>query len=112
MKLWLDAQLPPSLADWIANRFRIEVRAVRDLNLLTASDEGIFVAARTANVVVMSKDIDFVRLVEQRGTPPQLIWLTCGNTSNSSLRRILETTLENALKLLQDGDEIVEIGEA
>jgi predicted nuclease of predicted toxin-antitoxin system len=111
MKLWLDAKLPPSLSTWIASRFNVEVHSARDLNLLAAKDEEILLAARKERAIVVSKDVDFVRLVEQRGSPPQLIWITCGNSSNSNLRRIFESTLEDALKILHAGDEIVEIGE-
>lgn len=84
---------------------------MRDLNLLAARDEEIFLAARKEQAVLVSKDIDFVRLVEQKGTPPQLIWITCGNTSNSNLRRIFESTLEDALRIICAGDDLVEIGE-
>ena len=84
---------------------------MRDLNLLAAKDEEIFIAARKEKVVLISKDIDFVRLIEQKGTPPQLIWITCGNTSNNNLRRIFESTLEDALRIIRAGDDIVEIGE-
>jgi predicted nuclease of predicted toxin-antitoxin system len=111
MKLWLDAQISPSLAVWIVNRFQLEAQSVRDLKLLTATDEEIFIAARRERAIIISKDFDFVRLVEQRGPPPQLIWLTCGNTSNTNLRRILESTLENAIQILISGDDIVEIAE-
>ena len=111
MKLWLDAQLPPSISVWIASRFKVEAYPVRDLNLLAAKDEEIFIAARKEKVVLISKDIDFVRLIEQKGTPPQLIWITCGNTSNNNLRRIFESTLEDALRIIRAGDDIVEIGE-
>jgi predicted nuclease of predicted toxin-antitoxin system len=38
---------------------------------------------------VMTKDSDFVDLVERLGSPPQVIWLTYGNTSNARLRHIL-----------------------
>ena len=109
MKLWLDAQLPPSISVWIANRFKVDTYPVRDLNLLAAKDEEIFFAARKEKAVLISKDFDFVRLIEQNGTPPQLIWLTCGNTSNSNLRRIFESTLEDALRIIGSGDDIVEI---
>lgn len=46
------------------------------------------------------------------GTPPQVIWITCGNTSNARLKEILMTTLPKALELLQSGEELVEINAA
>jgi predicted nuclease of predicted toxin-antitoxin system len=57
----------------------------------------------------MTKDSDFVDLVERLGAPPQIIWLTCGNTSNDRLREILSSTLAEALDLLSSGEKLVEI---
>jgi predicted nuclease of predicted toxin-antitoxin system len=50
-----------------------------------------------------------VRLIEELGSPPQVIWLTCGNTSNVRLKEILKQTLAKAIDLLQAGESIVEI---
>jgi predicted nuclease of predicted toxin-antitoxin system len=57
----------------------------------------------------MTKDSDFVRLLEVNGPPPKVIWLTCGNTSNDRLEEIPADTLEKALGLLQSGEQLVEI---
>jgi predicted nuclease of predicted toxin-antitoxin system len=68
MKLWLDAQLPPLLAGWIdAQQWGIQAFAVRDVGLRDASDAAIFRAAREAGVVVMTKDRDFIRLLDEQG---------------------------------------------
>ena len=80
MKLWLDAQLPPLLASWInAQGCFIQDCAMRDVGLRDASDPVIFRAVREAGVVVMTKDRDFMRLLEEQGPPPQVIWLRVGN---------------------------------
>lgn len=110
MTIWLDAQLPPQLADWIKTEIETDAVAVRDLGLRDASDKAIFAAACAANAVLMSKDSDFVEMVLRNGPPPKLIWLTCGNVSNLALRVLLETRLPGALSLLDRGDMIVEIG--
>jgi predicted nuclease of predicted toxin-antitoxin system len=57
----------------------------------------------------MTKDSDFVMLLEELGPPPQNIWLTCGNTSNARLRQILANALPQALMLLESGEALVEI---
>ena len=57
-----------------------------------------------------SKDIDFVRLLEQRGSPPKVIWLTCGNTSEATLQTILVQHLTTALGLFLSGEDLVEVG--
>jgi len=110
--LWIDAQLSPALARWIRDTFQIEAWAVRDLGLRNAKDPVIFNAAREAGVVVMSKDEDFRLLVERLGPPPQVLWVTCGNTSNTRLREILTKSLPSALELLQRGEPLVEISDA
>lgn len=70
MKLWLDAQLPPLLARWInEQRWALQAIAVRDVGMRDASDPEIFRAARNAGVVVMTKDRDFMRLLDEQGPP-------------------------------------------
>jgi predicted nuclease of predicted toxin-antitoxin system len=111
MILWLDAQLPPAVAAWITTTFGVEAHAVRDVGLRDAKDPVIFQAARTAQVVVMTKDSDFVELLERLGPPPQVIWVTCGNTTNARLRNILTTSLPAAVRLLEQGAPLVEISD-
>lgn len=111
MKLWVDAQLSPHLAPWLAERFGIETCSVRSLGYRDATDEVIFAAAREAGAVVMSKDRDFPDLVERYGPPPQVIWITMGNTSNARMREVLDSLLPNALALLERGETLVEIGD-
>lgn len=82
MKLWIDAQLSPAIAAWISRSFpEIGASSVRALGLRNAKDAVIFFAAREASAVVMSKNEDFLRLLDQHGLPPPVIWVTCGNTS-------------------------------
>jgi len=107
--IWLDAQLSPSLAIWITLRFGVVSMPVRDLNLREAQDEEIFRAAAAEGAVVMTKDDDFVRLLERYGPPPQIIWLRCGNTSNAYLRQLLGVTLPDVLAMLEAGEPLVEI---
>ena len=89
----------------------IECVAVRDLNLQRASDSEIFAAARAANVVVMSKDADFARLLEQHGPPPQVVLVTCGNTSNARLRRLVTAAWPAIVTMLDRGEPLVELGD-
>ncbi len=109
MTIWVDAHLSPAIATWITSTFGIEAIPLRDLGLRDAEDPEIFEAAKEQNAVVMTKDSDFVDLVERLGSPPQIIWLTCGNTSNARLREMLSETLPRALELLAAGETLVEI---
>ncbi len=110
MTLWVDAQLSPRLARWIATNHPITALPLRDLGLRDACDEEIFAAARAADAVVLTKDSDFVRLLENHGSPPKVLWLTCGNTSEAALMAILSQHLVTALGMLRSGEDLVEIG--
>jgi predicted nuclease of predicted toxin-antitoxin system len=59
----------------------------------------------------MTKDRDFVLLVETLGPPPQVVWITCGNTSNERLREVLRQSFPKAMELLLLGERIVEISD-
>ena len=109
MTIWIDAQLSPAIAVWISASFAVDAVALRDVGLREATDREIFREAKDAAVVVMTKDSDFVRLLDEHGRPPQVIWVTCGNTSNARLKSILTTTFPKALALLQAGEPLVEI---
>jgi predicted nuclease of predicted toxin-antitoxin system len=109
---WIDAQLSPALARWLTSQFGVAAVSMRDLGLLVAEDPAIFQAAREAGAVVVTKDRDFVDLVERLGSPPQILWVTSGNTSNARMQEILRAAFEDALHLLRSGEPLVEISDA
>ena len=112
MILWIDAQLSPTLARWLSDTFGVTAHAVRDVGLRAAKDLPIFHAAREAGAVIMSKDSDFVLLLERLGPPPQILWVTCGNTSNARLREVLRKSFPEARARLEQGEPLVEISDA
>ena len=109
MTVWLDNQLSPALAARIRATFAIDCVAVRDIALQRALDVEIFMAARARAAIVMTKDADFVRLLEQHGPPPQVVLVTCGNTSNARLFRLVEVAWPAILSLLERGEALVEL---
>jgi predicted nuclease of predicted toxin-antitoxin system len=109
MTIWVDAHLSPAIAAWITTTFGITAFALRDIGLRDAEDPEIFEAAKTQGVIMLTKDGDFVDLVNRFGAPPQIIWLTCGNTSNARLKEILNATLLEALEILCSDEILVEI---
>jgi predicted nuclease of predicted toxin-antitoxin system len=110
MTLWLDAHLSPRIARWITEAFAVTASPVRELGLRNSTDAQIFAAAREADAIVITKDSDFVRMLEEQGSPPKVIWLTCGNTSEEVLRSIFSSALPEAIRLMESGEELVEIG--
>jgi predicted nuclease of predicted toxin-antitoxin system len=112
MNFWLNAQLPPNLAKWLTDTFSVNAVTLQELGLRDAQDIDIFYAARANGdgTVILTKDRDFIDLVVRLGTPPQILWLTCGNMANRELQRIFTQAFPQALELLQNGESIVEIG--
>ncbi|QQE66330.1 hypothetical protein GFS31_30280 [Leptolyngbya sp. BL0902] len=110
MKIWVDAQPPPTLANWLSDTFSVEAYALRELSLRDAKDIEIFEAARSEGAIILTKDSDFIDLVCRLGIPPQILWLTCGNVTNRNLRQLLMLTLPEALEQLNQEMMMIEIG--
>ena len=111
MIVWIDAQISPAIAWWLRDGYGVEAATVREIGLRDASDRDIFFAARKATAVVMTKDRDFVHLLELHGPPPQVVWITCGNTSNARLKEILDRAWPTAMSMLASGERLVEISD-
>ncbi|MCP9803475.1 DUF5615 family PIN-like protein [Cyanobium sp. T1G-Tous] len=69
----------------------------------------MFQAARQSTAVVMTKDRDFIHLLDAQGPPPHVIWLRMGNCSNAELQQVLATTVPQAIDLLASGEPWAEI---
>lgn len=82
------------------------------LGFRDAEDVSIFHEARAVGAIVMTKDQDFVNLVRQYGPPPQILLITCGNTSNTYLRSLIQRVFPNILEILQTGEPLVELSDA
>ncbi len=110
MKIWIDAQISPTIAAWIKRTYpEFESASLRRMGLQHAEDQEIFEHAKVANVIFITKDADLVDLLKQHGAPPKIIWLRCGNTSNARLREIFEKALLLAVQILDEGEDLVEI---
>lgn len=88
----------------------VEARHVSMLGQVGSKDYDIFFAAREVRAIVVTKDEDFVHLLERHGPPPQVVWMTCGNVRNAQLQEIVRARWPLALKLLERGEPLVEIG--
>jgi predicted nuclease of predicted toxin-antitoxin system len=75
MIFWLNAQLPPSLAEWLSITFCMSAVTLQDIGLSEAQDIEIFNAdrANSYGTVVITKDRDFIDLVVRLGSPQQIL---------------------------------------
>jgi len=109
--IWVDAQLPPSLAVWLVSEHGERAFHVQDLGLLLVSDSNIFDAAveHDQRVVLLTKDADFVDLLQHRGPPPVLVWLRTGNMTNRELRQLISSAWARTTGLILGGESLIEI---
>ena len=64
MIFWIDAHLSPALAPWLTKTFGVEAYSVKFLGYRDATDRVIFEAARKALAVIITKNADFVSILE------------------------------------------------
>lgn len=111
MTVWLDAHLNPHLAAWLGSQFGVIGKTLKEIGLHKADDQIIFDAARrlSPDIVVVTKDEDFVQLVRRHGAPPKVVWVRCGNISLIEYQVLLKRSFSTAVDALNAGAAIAEI---
>jgi len=109
MKIWVDAHISPGIAAWINENFEHEAKSLSGLGLRHADDLEIFDRAKTEDAVLITKDSDFIDILELKGSPPKVLLLRCGNTSNQKLREVFGAHLIEAIQRFEEGESLVEI---
>ena len=88
MKLLVDENLPPGLAEHLADLFPGSVHATA-VGLGSTSDAVIWEYAGANQYTLLTKDKDFVNLSLTLGSPPKVVLLQTGNCSTSRIERII-----------------------
>lgn len=79
MIIWVDANVSPAVARWLCETYpEVQATSLWKLRRLHQDDASLFNAAREAGAVFLTKDIDFLHLLKEKGAPPQMIHLRCG----------------------------------
>jgi predicted nuclease of predicted toxin-antitoxin system len=73
MTIWVDAQLSPRTASAGCCSLSSRAGTVARARLRDSTDEDFFATARAANAIVLTKDGDFNRLLEQNGSLPKIL---------------------------------------
>lgn len=108
MRFLVDAQLPPALARWLADKGFV-AEHVFDLGLERSSGGEIWQLANQVDAVIVTKDEDFVRLAVTRSTAPQVLWLRMGNSTKRVLLAWLDRAWPSITDALRAGESVVEI---
>lgn len=93
MKLLFDHNLSHKLCRRLADLFPDSTQT-RLLALETASDQIIWEHAKANGLMVVTLDKDFADIALQRGAPPKIIWLRCGNSTVADIERLLRLNFE------------------
>ena len=108
MRFIVDAQLPPSLADWLAMKGHDAVH-VATLMSLNASDQDIWSAAAHQKRTIITKDRDLAIWASERRAGAQVVWLRLANATTPALIEWLEPRLPEIEARLSDGVHLIEV---
>ena len=70
-------------------------------------DEKVWVYAKTNNLMLVTKDKDFVDYWERFGPPPKVIKLKIGNCRISAIESLLKNNKDKITKFLADSDGLL-----
>lgn len=103
MRFIVDAQLPRDLVGFLKARGHEAVHTAELPEKNHTPDEEIRRMADSKNLIVVSKDDDFVTSHLLRGTPRQVLLISTGNISNPELLHIMHENIESLEKALSEG---------
>ena len=110
-EIWLDTQLSPIIAKWMAEYTGFNVKSSYTLQSNSLSDLTIYNNAKEkGNVILISKDADFPELISRLGSPPKLIVIKKGNCNNQEMWAFIKPNIVEAINILTLSDiEIIEL---
>ena len=107
MRIIIDQQLPPVLAEWLRSAGADAVH-VREIGLKDVPDHGIWVEAKRQDAIVVSRDSDFANFARQ-DIEGRLVWLRVGNCTNPELIALFEAVWPIVRARLEGGERLVEV---
>ena len=108
MRFIVDAQLPPALARWLAERGH-DAEHVGDRGWNAASDSMIWDFALTTSSVIISKDEDFAQRKARADGGPTIVWVRLGNTRRRALLTWFEAVLPEIVSAVERGETLIEL---
>ena len=103
MRFLVDAQLPRDLASFLKTHGHEAVHTAELAEKNRTPDEKIRRLADAEDLIVVSKDDDFVTSHLLRGTPKRVLLISTGNISNPELIQIMSENLYSLEKALAEG---------
>ncbi|HEV7689617.1 MAG TPA: DUF5615 family PIN-like protein [Hyphomonadaceae bacterium] len=105
MRFIVDEQLSPRVAEWLKSK-GYEAEHIRTVEGLQTADKRIAELARRRGAVIVSKDADFLTIIDP---DLQLLLVKVGNTQNRILIARLEAEWDRIEVELGMGKAVVEL---
>lgn len=105
MKFPIDAQLPPTLAEWLRKAGH-QAQHVQEIGLRDANDADVRAFASRNGMVVITKDRDFLPADH---LAVQIIWVRTGNIGTRALIDRIQAALPQLLQHLTEGAQLIEL---
>ena len=99
--LLFNQNLPPSLARRLADLYPGSMH-VKAIDLDVGGDSPIWDYARDRNLIIATKDKDYLELSETRGHPPKVVLIRLGNCSRQAVVSLLREHYADLVSLHQD----------
>ena len=108
MKFLIDNQLPQALARFISQELGAEALHVSDVNLRDASDAKLWAYASKNDLILISKDEDFLNLFS-KDPAARLLWVRLANCRRAYLLDVFRQLWPSIVKRFANGDLFVEL---
>ena len=108
MNFLVDNQLPPVLARFLTEHGQAG-KHVLDFSLDETPDAAVWSYALQHDMVVVSKDDDFLHLASRPGDQGRLVWVRIGNCRKQALLEAFAKALPQVVAALNGGSRIVEL---
>ncbi|MBL7718767.1 MAG: DUF5615 family PIN-like protein [Flavipsychrobacter sp.] len=106
----MDVHISASICKWLNQTFDVEAVSSYKLDFFIETDYSIFMKAKKANAIFITKDKDYIKLLNQLKAPPAIIFLGVGNISNADLKTKLYSSFQQSIDLItKSGFDLVEI---
>ena len=107
LKFIIDTQLPPKLAKFLRDKGFSAIHTTYFPNGHLLDDKTIVQIAIRDNLIIITKDSDFLDNYLIHGVPPKVLLLQFGNISNADLLTLFDTNLPNIEKTFTGGADFI-----
>lgn len=108
LEFWIDNNLPPKMAFWLKEDFKVSAKSFQELNFQTTEDAEVYEIAsgKLNTIIITTKDIDFIKLSNKKPLP-KILYLNIGNISNKKLQELIYKSFPEVIRMFSQTDEML-----